>query len=437
MPGPTQFTFAFAPTLAGGRFNSPERVEPFRRYLERSLDLPVHLVMHGSYKDTLEALRENQVDAAMMGDFASRVGESGGGVEPLVSEVRADSTARTYRSAVATRSDTGIRSLAMLRGRTLGLVDGQSTSGYLVPRAMLREAGLDPDVDLEIRLFASHGEVVQALLDGSVDAIATHEAWLTPKSLDRGPDYARLRVLVRSQPIPSGPMVVRSNLDPDTRLRLSAALLRIHEADPEAARVLLWHGHHFTMAKPRSTPTLKSIASLAGVSYATVSRVVNGVGYVAPDTAKRVQAIVDEMGYAPNGNARVLMGRQFPIVGMIVSLEGKKGLVKHLPLIESLRVDLEAVGVPVVLCPAGKTLETSPFVDLLRDKRLGALVVGETHAWDPVVVELARTGHPVFALASGELPPGIIGVNASTVAHSIGAEFGVIWHNATPPELLD
>jgi phosphonate transport system substrate-binding protein len=424
MPDPKQFTFAFAPTVAGGRFNSAAHVEPFRRYLESALGLPVRTVMPSSYNETLAALQDNRVDAAMVGDFASRQGEVRGGVEPLVSEVMADSQVRTYRSAMATRIDTGIRSLAMLRSKTLGLVDGQSTSGYLVPRAMLREAGLDPDRDLTIRLFGSHREVIEAVLGGDVDAGAMHEGWLTPKTLDRGPDYARLRVLARSRPIPSGPLVVRSTLDPAIRDRLSDAMLRIHEADPEAAKVMLWHGHRFTVANRRSTPTLKSIASLAGVSYATVSRVINESGYVAPATATRVRAIIDELGYAPNGNARVLLGRQYPIVGMIVSLHGAEAIGEHLPVIEMLRTGLEPLGVPFVLCPAGKTLETSPFADLVRDKRLGALIVGKTHAWDPKVIELARTGHSVFALTSEDLSPGIIGTTPADLVRSIVAELG-------------
>lgn len=248
------FTFAFAPTLAGGKVSSPEHVEPFRLYLAQALERPVHTIIPGSYQETLDALRADRADAAMVGDYVSRHAEATGGIEQLVAPVSASHESQTYRSAVVTRIDSGIRDMAALRGVRLGLVDGQSTSGFLVPRAMLREAGLDPDRDVPIHLYGSHRAVVEAVIAGEVAAGAAHESRIRPATLAQGPDFARLRILAESHPIPAGPLVVRTTLDPDTRARLSDAMLRIHEDDPAAARIMLRHGHRFTLAATRSNP---------------------------------------------------------------------------------------------------------------------------------------------------------------------------------------
>jgi phosphonate transport system substrate-binding protein len=414
-----QFTFAFAPTLAGGTASSADYGEPFRQYLSVTLDRPVRLVMPASYQETLDALRTNRADAAMVGDYVSRHAQAAGGVEQLVAQVSPDQQVSTYRSAFVTLIDSGIREMAMLRGTTLGLVDGQSTSGYLVPRAMLREADLDPDRDLAIRLFDSHRGVVEAVIAGVVDAGAAHESRLRPENLEQGPDYARLRILAQSRPIPKGPLVVRSTLDPETRRRLSDAMLRIHEADPAAAAIMLRQGHRFTLAAGRSNPTLKSIAALAGVSYATVSRVINSSGYVAPRTAERVKAIIDELGYAPNGHARVLLGRQSPLVGMAISLQSRGALQRLAPIIESVRAELERLCVPFVLCPIGDDLSGSPFADLLRDKRLGALIVGEEFAADPQIAALARTGHSIIVMGDKGVLPGIVASSADVIVRDV------------------
>ena len=119
-----------------------------------------------------------------------------------------------------------------------------------MPRAMLREAGLDPDRDLDTRLVGSHRDVAEAVIAGEVDAGAMHENWLAPPTLERGHEYARIRVVARSREIPRGPVVVRSTLDPELRRRFLAAMLSIHEADPEAARILLSDGRGW-----RRTPT--------------------------------------------------------------------------------------------------------------------------------------------------------------------------------------
>jgi LacI family transcriptional regulator len=55
--------------------------------------------------------------------------------------------------------------------------------------------------------------------------------------------------------------------------------------------------------------TIKHVAKRAGVSTMTVSRVLNNRPDVAPNTRRRVQDVIDELGYAPNVAARGLKGR--------------------------------------------------------------------------------------------------------------------------------
>src|SRR5207344_665131 len=127
------------------------------------------------------------------------------------------------------------------------------------------------------------------------------------------------------------------------------ALLRVHEADAAAAAVLnVGRGQRFTHAARRQLPTLKSIAALAGASYATVSRAVNGSGYVAPATAARIAAIVKELGYRPNGNALTLQGQRAPLVGLVVPA---RSVAANDDLVDLLRRAVAVAGVPLVLCP--------------------------------------------------------------------------------------
>src|SRR5215475_2964615 len=61
------------------------------------------------------------------------------------------------------------------------------------------------------------------------------------------------------------------------------------------------------MATARARPTLEKVALRAGVSRATVSRVVNGSTTVAPDIRETVMRAVQELGYVPNHAARSLV----------------------------------------------------------------------------------------------------------------------------------
>jgi hypothetical protein len=265
--------------------------------------------------------------------------------------------------------------------------------------------------------------VVEAVLAGEVVAGATHASRLRPPTLEQGAEYARLRVVASSRPIPRGPLVVRADLPADTRQALVEALLSIHEADPAAAAILnVRGGQRFTHAARRQMPTLKSIAALAGVSYATVSRAVNGSGYVAPATADRIAAIVKELGYRPNGNALTLQGQRAPLVGLVVPMVGATA---HDGLLAALRPELLAAGVPLVLCPVDGPLEASLFLDLLLDGRLGALIVTDAHVDDPALAEVARTGRAVVAVDVERPAPGMVATTRGVAARAVLAALGI------------
>lgn len=64
--------------------------------------------------------------------------------------------------------------------------------------------------------------------------------------------------------------------------------------------------------------TMKEVASLAGVSVATVSRVLNNSGYVYEDTRKRVELAIEQLDYSPNEVARSLYKKESRIIGLIL-----------------------------------------------------------------------------------------------------------------------
>ena len=72
--------------------------------------------------------------------------------------------------------------------------------------------------------------------------------------------------------------------------------------------------------KPASTPTptLEMVAALAGVSRATVSRVVNGSLTVTPDIVEAVNRAIAELNYVPNRAARMLASRRTQAIALIV-----------------------------------------------------------------------------------------------------------------------
>lgn len=68
----------------------------------------------------------------------------------------------------------------------------------------------------------------------------------------------------------------------------------------------------------RTAPTLEMVGARAGVSRATVSRVVNGSPKVSPEIAEAVKAAIAELGYVPNRAARSLASKQAHAIALVV-----------------------------------------------------------------------------------------------------------------------
>ncbi|MFB7499273.1 LacI family DNA-binding transcriptional regulator [Streptomyces sp. NPDC056161] len=73
------------------------------------------------------------------------------------------------------------------------------------------------------------------------------------------------------------------------------------------------------MSETAPRPTLEAVAALAGVSRATVSRVVNGGDGVREPLVQRVRRAVEELGYVPNRAARSLVTRRHDAVAVVIA----------------------------------------------------------------------------------------------------------------------
>ena len=87
------------------------------------------------------------------------------------------------------------------------------------------------------------------------------------------------------------------------------------DEDPTGAQLA---GRADADADPTGAPTIYDVARAAGVSIASVSRVLNGQRNPRQDTRERVLAAVAELGFAPDGAARALSARLKEVVGVIV-----------------------------------------------------------------------------------------------------------------------
>lgn len=129
-------------------------------------------------------------------------------------------------------------------------------------------------------------------------------------------------------------------------------------------------------------PTLSDVASRAGVSPATASRVLNGKATVAPELAERVQAAAAELQYLPNGLARGLRRRESRVIALIISdVEN--------PFFTSLSRGVEdaahADGFSVILCNSDESVtKEHHYIGVALQERTAGVVLSSTGSAESV-----------------------------------------------------
>ncbi|MFC0844606.1 LacI family DNA-binding transcriptional regulator [Streptomyces noboritoensis] len=138
--------------------------------------------------------------------------------------------------------------------------------------------------------------------------------------------------------------------------------------------------------------SIKDVAARAGVSVATVSRVLNSHPSVSPEARARVLAAVDALGYRPNAVARSLRTDQTRTLGLIISDVLNPYFTE---LARSVEEEARALGYSVIIGNADERPELQDHhVRTLLDRRIDGLLVSPTDGGSPLMLDAARAGTP-------------------------------------------
>jgi DNA-binding LacI/PurR family transcriptional regulator len=175
-------------------------------------------------------------------------------------------------------------------------------------------------------------------------------------------------------------------------------------------------------------PTLEDVARLAGVSRATVSRVVNGKRNVDPVIQEAVRQAVTAIGYVPNSAARSLITRRTGAVALVVSGAGEgqeeafRSQVFTDPffsrVISGVLGYLRARTMNPVLMLAETDQARDQVLSYLRQGNADGTLLVSTHAADPLPGLLVQAGLPAVLFARPELS---VPIGFVDLAHQEGA----------------
>ncbi|MFF4182723.1 LacI family DNA-binding transcriptional regulator [Streptomyces sp. NPDC001691] len=138
---------------------------------------------------------------------------------------------------------------------------------------------------------------------------------------------------------------------------------------------------------------IKDVAAEAGVSVATVSRVLNSHPSVSPAARARVLAAVETLGYRPNAVARSLRTDQTRTLGLVISDVLNPYFTE---LARSVEEAARALGYSVIIGNADERPELQDHhVRTLLDRRIDGLLVSPTDGGSPLMLEAAHGGTPM------------------------------------------
>ncbi len=407
-------TLVFA-TSPGVRWNLAQldrAVTQLQEYLSSHLDLKVKIVLGENYEDILKGLEDGTIDVAKLGPYAYAQAQARFGARALVKAVDVtvgNARSYPYRSIIFTRIDSGIMHLAQLKQQTFGFVDLHSTTGYLMATFMLEQAGLNPASDIKPVFLLSHQAVAEAVLKGEVIAGAIMEQEFMYTTTTEEP--AVLRLLSMSPLLTRGPIVTRPNLPRPIERKLLLALEKIPLTPPDYFQLLKSPTQQFVSAGQHER-SLKTVAELAGVSYATVSRAINNSGRIAPATTARILKLVEELGYRPNANARSLHKSKGELIGLLLPSLNYPNLDE---IIKGIQETLDEAQMQLFICPVSQSEPESAlhrqktYFELFSSSRFEGVILTQWNTLDPTALEiLVRNGRPYIMLEQFFLNQGLI-----------------------------
>jgi phosphonate transport system substrate-binding protein len=241
-----ELTFAIAPVENAG--DSLNRWGPFAEYLSKEIGVKVTMRVVQDYAALIEGQRAGNIQIGYYGAASfARARITGVNTEAFAADQNKDGSTGYY-SVFYVLSKTPYQKIEDLKGKNLGLVDPNSTSGNNVPRFELNKRGIKPDdFFAKVIYTGSHENAVLALAQGTVDIAAnqwtndndsTLQQMLTKGILkhDDGTPFKKdeFRIINTSAAILNGPYTVLGDLPAGLKDAVKKAFFEAPTKAPEA-----------------------------------------------------------------------------------------------------------------------------------------------------------------------------------------------------------
>lgn len=219
-------------------FQQMERFRPLGKYLSEQTGTNIRFSVLTRYGNLIENFQQHRLDGAFFGSFTGALAIQKLGVIPIARPVNLNGKS-TYSGMIFVRKDSGIKTVADMRGKRFAFVEKATSAGYIFPLAYLAGHGVKNVNSFlgETYFTGSHDAAIYAVLQGKA-AVGAAKDSVYEWSASRDPAINRdLQVLARSEEFPSNGLALRKDMDPALVVKLKTVLLHLHES-PQGLKVL-------------------------------------------------------------------------------------------------------------------------------------------------------------------------------------------------------
>jgi phosphonate transport system substrate-binding protein len=237
---------------------------PLGKYLEKETGMKVSFVPVSDYAAVVESLATKKLDLAWLGGFTfvqARIRTNGTAIPIAQREEDAKFTSKFITA------DPNIKTLADLKGKTFAFGAPSSTSGSLMPRFFLQQAGLNPEKDFKHVAFSgAHDATVAFVAAGKADAGVLNTSVWDKLVEAKKVDIDKVRVFATTPPYFDYNWTVRGDLDPALVKKLTDAFLKLDPKNPEHLEIMqLQRASKFIPTKKENYEGIEKAAQSAGL----------------------------------------------------------------------------------------------------------------------------------------------------------------------------
>jgi len=217
--------------------------KPLAEKLSKELGEKVNLIVAKNFKEFWKGVENKKYDLVHYNQYHYLLSHKSGNYNVIVSNEEFGN--KVISGSLTVRADSGIASVADLKGKTILFGGGKKAMGsYIAPTAILKKAGLVADTDYTVKFAKNPPSAVIGIYNKAADAAGAGDVILKTKIINKKTDISQLKILARSDEFNQLPWAVISSMPADKSAKIQSIMTSLKGSDDailKAAKVTNFH----------------------------------------------------------------------------------------------------------------------------------------------------------------------------------------------------